>query len=452
MEICVVWIYIQLLCHQWRYKSVRILILTFGSTGDVLPYVALGKGLMDRGHFVVICTNSRFEEFVKQNGLSYSYMSDEITQLIESAMGRNILEGLTNFVGFCKAIFKLVGKLGPLQAGILKDTWAAAKQHRPDIILFSPKNYMAVHFAEKLGCRAIAAPLFPQYVPTAEFPTLGFPKFINSPWYNKLTYRVARSMSSLIGGKYIRLWRKANKLPPSFCGIDICHDTSGNAIPVINGYSTSLVPVPDDCPKSVYTCGFWFLQQAQHWTPPEDLVNFLADGPAPVYIGFGSMASNNSKKVTKIIISAIEKCACRAIVATGWGGLETDLLPDTIFKIKSVPHDWLFPRVTAVVHHGGAGTTAAGLKAGCPTLICPIFGDQPLWGSVVYNLGAGVAPIPQKKLDVERLSSAIEELLSNPSIKQRALELSNRINKENGIAAAIAVIESESIIKKCENA
>ena len=163
------------------------------------------------------------------------------------------------------------------------------------------------------------------------------------------------------------------------------------------------------------------------------------------------MASSHSKRVTKIVINALEKCGARAIIATGWGGLDADHLPDTIFKVNNVPHDWLFPKVSAVVHHGGAGTTAVGLRAGCPTLICPIFGDQPLWGKVVYELGAGVAPIPQKKLNVENLHHAINNLLTSPSIKQKALELADKIKNEDGIAAAISVIEAEMNFKKTKN-
>ena len=239
----------------------KILILTFGSTGDVLPYIALGKGLIERGHNVVICSNSRFEKVIIQHGLDYAYMSDEITQLIESTMGRNILEDLNGFVGFFKSIFKLINKLGPLQQEILENTWTAAQQHKPDLIIFSPKNCPAVHFAEKLNITAMAAPLFPQFVPTSEYPALGFPKFIQSSRYNRFTYRVVHRLSSIIGGKYLKKWRKDNGLQPAFCGVDICHDSASNLIPVINGYSSSLIKIPADCPKSVYTTGFWFLEQ-----------------------------------------------------------------------------------------------------------------------------------------------------------------------------------------------
>jgi sterol 3beta-glucosyltransferase len=172
------------------------------------------------------------------------------------------------------------------------------------------------------------------------------------------------------------------------------------------------------------------------------LLSFLAAGPPPVYVGFGSMASRQSKKISNIVVSALSQSGVRGIIATGWGGLDAEHCPDTIFRTNSVPHDWLFPRVSAVVHHGGAGTTAAGLRAGCPTLVCPIFGDQPFWGKVVHDLGAGPEPIYQKKLTVNKLHDAITQLLYTVSMKEKAMELSAQIRKEDGIAAAIAVIES----------
>jgi sterol 3beta-glucosyltransferase len=207
------------------------------------------------------------------------------------------------------------------------------------------------------------------------------------------------------------------------------------------------VPSPPDWPDSVQTSGFWFLERPGDWSPPDDLLSFLAAGPPPVYVGFGSMASSQSKKITNIVVSALSKSGVRGIIATGWGGLDADHYADTIFRTDSVPHDWLFPRVSAVVHHGGAGTTAAGLRAGRPTLVCPIFGDQPFWGKVVHDLGAGAKPIYQKKLTVDNLHEAITQLLNTASIKEKATELGVKIRNEDGIGAAIAVIESEQRVQ-----
>lgn len=428
----------------------KILILTFGSTGDVLPYIALGDGLTEKGHEVVICTNSRFENLVVKHGMRYAYMSDDITQLIESEFGRRMIEGLNGAVGFLRAMCSMIGKIGDIQTRIINDSWMAVKTNEPDVIVFSPKSFQARHFAEKIGCKAIAAPLFPQHVPTATRPSLGFPRLGSFNGYNLYTYKIVRGISQLIAGSYIKKWRINHDLSPAFSGIDICHDTAGNRIPVINGYSKALITPPKDYPENVHTCGFWFLQQAPGWVPPTDLVEFLAQGPAPVYFGFGSMASVRSKRITAIIVEAVTRCGCRAILATGWGGLSPERLPNNIFQISSAPHDWLFPRVSAVVHHGGAGTTAAGLKAGRPTLICPIFADQPLWGEIVFQLGAGVAPISQNKLNVLKLSLAINALLHDHRIKMKALEIAEQLNGEDGIGNAISVIESVMAYTDCE--
>ncbi|NEO00729.1 MAG: glycosyltransferase family 1 protein, partial [Moorea sp. SIO3I7] len=169
----------------------------------------------------------------------------------------------------------------------------------------------------------------------------------------------------------------------------------------------------------------------------------LDAGNPPVYVGFGSMAGRDPQRLTEIVIEGLQQANVRGIIATGWGGLAVDDLPDSIFKIDSAPHDWLFPRMAAVVHHGGAGTTAAGLRAGRPTIICPFFVDQPFWGDRVHALGVGSKPIPQKTLTAEKLATAIREVTTNQTIRQNAEALGKQIRDEDGIANAIAIIESQ---------
>ena len=129
------------------------------------------------------------------------------------------------------------------------------------------------------------------------------------------------------------------------------------------------------------------------------------------------------------------------MLATGWGGMAVDKLPETVFKLEAAPHDWLFERVSAVVHHGGAGTTAAGLRAGKPTIICPFMADQPFWGSRVAALGVGSEPIPQKKLTAAKLSAAIEQVLGDAALQQHATALGQKISAEDGVGRAVAFIE-----------
>jgi sterol 3beta-glucosyltransferase len=167
---------------------------------------------------------------------------------------------------------------------------------------------------------------------------------------------------------------------------------------MLYAYSSQVLPVPADYPPHVHVTGYWFLDQINQWQPPSDLVGFLEAGTPPVYVGFGSMSGTKAQEHANIVLEALAQTGQRGLLASGWGGLKATDLPGNIFMLEQAPHEWLFPQVSAVVHHGGAGTTAAGLRAGKPTVIVPLIADQPFWGNVIYRLGVGPQPIPQKSL------------------------------------------------------
>lgn len=185
------------------------------------------------------------------------------------------------------------------------------------------------------------------------------------------------------------------------------------------------------------------LPAASSYTPPDDLVKFLQDGPPPIYVGFGSIVVDNPTKLTRIVFEAIVKTGQRALVNKGWGniGAGEAEIPQNVFMVGSCPHDWLFQYVSCVVHHGGAGTTAAGLALGRPTIIIPFFGDQPFWGSIVYRAGAGPAPIPYKQLNAEKLADAIDKALG-PEMQEKAGEIGAKMRQENGVKCAVASFHS----------
>ena len=197
--------------------------------------------------------------------------------------------------------------------------------------------------------------------------------------------------------------------------------------------SPALIPKPRDWGMHISISGFYFLSLASSYTPAPDLAAFLAAGPPPVYIGFGSIVVDDPNAMTTMIFTAIKKAGIRALVSKGWGGFGGDSLnvPDGVFMLGNVPHDWLFQHVSAVVHHGGAGTTAAGIALGKPTVVVPFFGDQPFWGAMVARAGAGPVPIPYKQLTADKLGAAIEEALK-PQVLERAKELGARIKEEKG--------------------
>ena len=197
--------------------------------------------------------------------------------------------------------------------------------------------------------------------------------------------------------------------------------------------SPALIPKPADWGSHIDVAGFYFLHLASSYTPEPDLAAFLEAGPPPVYIGFGSIVVDDPNKLTRMIFDAVAETGIRALVSKGWGGLGADDvgIPDGVFMLGNVPHDWLFKHVSAVCHHGGAGTTAAGIKAGKPTIIVPFFGDQPFWGSMVARAGAGPDPIPYAKLTAEGLAEAIRVTM-RPETQERAQELGAKIREEMG--------------------
>ncbi len=179
----------------------------------------------------------------------------------------------------------------------------------------------------------------------------------------------------------------------------------------------------------------------QNGSPRTRLKAFLEAGDPPVYVGFGSMAGRNPEKTARLVLEALGISGQRGLLFTGWGGMRAISVPDSVFVIDSAPHNWVFPRMAAVVHHGGAGTTAEGLRAGIPSVILPYMVDQPFWGKRVEALGVGPEPIPRKKLTAERLAQAIQTAVKQPAIKQRAASLGEAIRAEDGLSVAVSKVE-----------
>jgi sterol 3beta-glucosyltransferase len=198
-----------------------------------------------------------------------------------------------------------------------------------------------------------------------------------------------------------------------------------------------VLPKPPEWGDWIHITGYWFLDHPPEWRPSAGLVDFLRSGPPPVYVGFGSMNNRNPEEVTGLALKALARARQRGLLLTGWGGLSQSDLPDDVFKIETIPHDWLFPQMAAVVHHGGIGTLAAGLRAGVPSIVVPYFSDQPFWGQRVAALGVGPPPIPRQSLTAGHLAAAIQLAVGDPGIRARAAALGEKIRAENGVARAV---------------
>jgi len=301
---------------------------------------------------------------------------------------------------------------------------------------------IAVTASETLGIPYLPAFLYP-FTPTSEFASVLSPiRSGRMPgWANRATFRFAQQMmwqalrSADNKARQERLGIEGSSLWGPFSRFQ------DSKVPVLYGYSKHVIPVPPDWDDSNKVTGFWFLKPAREWQPSSSLREFLESGAPPVYIGFGSMVNQDPNETVKMVISSLEKSGQRGIVGSGWGGIQDGHLPGFVHVVGSVPHTWLFPRMAAVVHHGGVGTTAAGLRAGVPSIVTPFFGDQPYWGHRVFELGVGPKPIPRKQLDSDRLGSAIRTAVSDGAMKEKAAELGSKIRNEDGVSEAVRVLE-----------
>ncbi|MFN2139625.1 MAG: glycosyltransferase [Candidatus Promineifilaceae bacterium] len=422
----------------------NILIITFGSRGDVQPYLALGKGLRTAGHDVTLCTAEQFEPLIRENGLNYGYMTGELLKLIDTDAGREALEETVGVFGSLKTMAKLARQTNPLNRQMILDSWAAAQQVEPQVVVYHPKALGGLSIAEAFNAQPFMALLQPMIVPTADFPAPGVPELPLGDRYNRISYKAVAMGMSMYAGMVNKIRQEEMGLDKFPRGTGLDKTAAGEPVPVLHAFSPHVVPRPDDWPPQAVIPGYWFLDSGQEWQPPAELENFLAAGDPPVYVGFGSMAGRDPVRLTGIVIDALRLAGLRGILATGWGGLQARDLHPTIFKLESAPHAWLFPRMAAVVHHGGAGTTAAGLRAARPTVICPFMGDQPFWGSRIHALGAGPEPIPQKKLTPENLAAALRHAVDGPEMRARAETVAEGIRSENGVANAIAIINKKA--------
>lgn len=409
----------------------RVLVSTYGTRGDVQPFVALAKALQASGHEVSLCTPTGFRAMVERHDVPYAHMDNAVLEQIEA-----MLRAPTR-----AEHRRLLKEFGPILRAELEDEWAAARALRPDVLVYHSKALGSHHIAEKLGAAEVFAMPLP-LTRTRAFCVPVVPDLRLGGWFNALSYRLLSLANAFWAGATNDFRTKTLGLPPLSRFADPMRRPDGSAVTTIYGYSEHLLPRPDDWPTNVHVTGGWFLDDSDGWEPPAALREFLDAGPPPVYVGFGSMGAAHAETRSAAVLKALEMTGERAVLATGWGALKADERPPNVFMLDAAPHDWLFPRMSAVVHHGGAGSTMAGLRAGKPTVICPFFGDQPFWGKVVASVGVGSAPVPQKSLTAKRLADAIRAAL-DPAVVARAAAMGERIQAERGTERAVRLIEQE---------
>ncbi|MFO7631083.1 MAG: glycosyltransferase [Caldilinea sp.] len=414
----------------------RIAIWASGSRGDVQPYIALGVGLHRAGHGVRLITNENYQSLVTSFGLECWPIKGNVQEVIDTPEMRELIEK-GNFLA-------ITAKTADAAKRAAVD-WARegliACQDTDLLVAGLGGMFVGLALAEKLDIPMIQAQVVP-FTPTRAFPGVLLPPSLGrlGGAVNRLSHDLTRqAMWQGIRGADTLMRRDVLDLPALPLSGPFNSERLRHA-PTLYGFSPSVIPKPADWGAAVHVTGFWFLDSDAVWTPDAELVDFLEAGPPPVYVGFGSMSNRNPETTASLVLEALAETRQRAVLLSGWGGLRAVQLPDTVFLADAIPHDWLFPRMAAIVHHGGAGTTAAGLRAGVPSIVVPYFGDQPFWGKRIETLGVGPAPIARKQLTARRLAAAIERAVTDQLMRRRAADLGARIRAEDGVAAAVAII------------
>jgi sterol 3beta-glucosyltransferase len=415
----------------------HITILTIGSRGDVQPYLAFALGLKNGGYTVRIATHAKFEEDIRAYGLEFAVINGNPQEAIASEAGQKFMQTKNPLM----LPSRFAGLMESIMESVLLDSWNACQG--TDVVISGSVVFWGFDIAQKLGVPFYYATMQP-FTTTKELPIQGTPPELEKlgGWYNRLTYQVLNQIFWLVFRNPVNKFRQNTLKMPAlgFFPSPLTYMKRAK-IHFLNAISPSVIPQPADWSKYEHITGYWFLDAPESFIPPQDLVDFLKAGSPPIYIGFGSMTGKQAEEVAEIALAALVKTKQRGIFLTGWSGVENLDLPENIFKINSIPHDWLFPQMACIVHHGGAGTTAATFRAGVPGIIIPFFSDQPFWGYRGTKLGVSPATIPYNKLTLDALLAAMMRAIEDKDIRQKAVILGEKIRAENGVKTAVEIID-----------
>jgi sterol 3beta-glucosyltransferase len=415
----------------------KITILTYGSAGDVVPYISLALGLMERNHEVILAAPQNFETQIKSMGIRYKPLPGDTQAILESKEGMQWMA-----TGNTKLFFKELNAIASRNQYEMQRDSVAACSDAQLIIAGTLMLFYATNISEKYKIPFIIAIVKPVCTATGEFPHLFISqKRLPFRFLNKLTHKLVNKEFQKSRIAAINEWRKNLGLGPE--KRNIYKRIAQLKVPVIHGYSPYLLPKPADWGPHVAVTGIWkadrkyFPAQSQ----PEDLTDWLKAGSAPIYFGFGSMPVLNPKEIQNMVYEICGETGARAIINAGWSNFEgkTNHPDEPVYFIKYTDLEWLFPQCSLIVHHGGVGTTHLSLESGIPTIICSIFWDNPLWGERLKTLDVG-AHIRFKDLDKEKLIQTIRQLRLEDK-KKKAVDMGKRVREEKGLQSAVDLIE-----------
>ncbi|EWT02367.1 glucosyltransferase [Intrasporangium oryzae NRRL B-24470] len=408
----------------------RVLLLGMGSRGDVQPMVALGERLVERGYAVSLAAAADFRDLVAGHGIDFEAFSFELEEGVRSDLGREWLQGSsTNQVREARLMRRAVAWTAEALAGDLERLVA-----RADAVVSSALTFDAVDAlvsgTSTPHVYAIFQPVWPsEYGPSLAFALRPHGRSVANLAWSLLAGRAAHDIVRPTGD----LLRARRGLPR---GSFRSYAAAARRTPTLLAVGRAVVPPAPDWPPAVRQTGFWFCRAPGSEPLDPALERFLDAGPPPVHLGFGSMPTADPVAVVRGFCAVLDRLGLRGVVSAGLAGLAVEAiseagLPTSVLGIAGAPHEALFPRCSAVVHHGGAGTSAAAFRAGVPQVVVPHAADQPYWGRRVSDLGVGPRPIARKDLTPDRLGAALEVALSARA-RSTAYDLGVRVRTEDG--------------------
>ncbi|WP_327729789.1 glycosyltransferase [Streptomyces sp. NBC_00487] len=422
-------------------RSRKVLLAACGTRGDVQPFLALAVALRRHGHQPLLAAPSSYASDATAYGVDFAAIDDGPTRILaETATRRIIDKGLMGVQGKIAAA-RTVARLKHLMIAPLRDVAAIAHDHADLAAVVHSAAFPAQHVADMLDVPAVVVALQPGWIATDAFPCQLMPLPPVPRLLNRSTYALVTAAQR---SREVERWRttELGLAPRRYGARRWLRDPEGRRRPVLQSFSRHVTPIDPAWGDAVRTTGFWYLPARPDWTPPRELTRFLDEGPPPVYIGFGSMTGTRARRNHALVTEAIRLTGVRAVVATGWGGIGAatrDSAPRSpnILTIEQVPHDWLFPRTAAVVHHGGPGTVGAALAAGRPQVLCPHMGDQTHWAARMRDLGVAPAPLTARTLTAPDLAEAISTAVTDRHLKHRAHDIARLVRAEDGVNQAV---------------
>ncbi|HEU5104172.1 MAG TPA: glycosyltransferase [Roseiflexaceae bacterium] len=416
-----------------------ITILSSGTRGDIQPMIALGLGLRRRGYAVRILTHEPFRGFVTNYELEFAPLDGNPNELFARAEFRAALTYEGGLLQSARGALQYLRAARPLFARMLSSAWQGCRGS--DALIVSLPTTWGDQIAEALDIPCVWA-LTQPLGRTAAFPSPLQPFDVTlGPGYNYLTHALAEHVVWQPWRDILDHWRRCTLGLSRLESVGWAARTNARGDLFLFGFSPQIVPRPADWPDRYHVTGYWFVEHAAGWQPAPDLLAFVSADPPPLYIGFGGAAAVLDEDFLARVLRGLVLSGRRAVLNIGARDRDPRL-PDTIYPISDVPHCWLFPRLSAAVHHGGAGTVAAALRAGLPSICAPFGADQFFWSTRIARLQCGPAPIPARRLTAARLAEAIDSATHEPTFRRHAAMLGQQIDAERGVERAVALIEA----------